>query len=105
MYIFILFNICTIFQALFCIDRSLSVALASRTLKVSRAEVLAYLGRYREAREIARKDIKSTDATYIRGLCLCYEDSVDKAFTHFSASSDWLLTTRRPKIFTRKPVI
>ena len=82
LYAFILFNICTIFQALFCIDRSLSVALASRTLKVSRAEVLAYLGRYGEAQEIAndllRMDNMNADAIYVRGLCLYYEDSVDK---------------------------
>jgi len=74
-------------KALFCIDRSLSVALASRTLKVSRAEVLAYLGRYGEAQEIAndllRMDNMNADAIYVRGLCLYYEDSVDKAFTHF----------------------
>jgi len=74
-------------KALLCIDRSLSVAFASRALKVSRAEVLAYLGRYGEAQEIAndllRMDNMNADAIYIRGLCLCYEDSVEKAFTHF----------------------
>ena len=58
------------------------MALASRTLKVSRAEVLAYLGRYGEAQEIAndllRMDNMNADAIYVRGLCLYYEDSVDK---------------------------
>jgi len=74
-------------KALFCIDRSLSVALASRSLKVARAECLAYLGRYAEAQEIAndllRLDNMNADAIYVRGLCLYYEDNVDKAFTHF----------------------
>jgi len=74
-------------KALFCIDRSLSVALASRPLKVARAECLAYLGRYGESQEIAndllRLDNMNADAIYVRGLCLYYEDNVDKAFTHF----------------------
>ena len=89
LYAFSLFNICTIFQALFCIDRSLSVALASRTLKVSRAEALAYLGRYGEAQEIAndllRMDNMNADAIYVRGLCLYYEDSVDKVGGMFTS--------------------
>ena len=54
---------------------------------MSRAEVLAYLGRYGEAQEIANDllsmDNMNADAIYVRGLCLCYEDSVEKAFTHF----------------------
>ena len=43
--------------------------------------------RYAEAQEIAndllRLDNMNADAIYVRGLCLYYEDSVDKAFTHF----------------------
>jgi len=74
-------------KALFCIDRALSVAVASHQLKVARAECLAYLGRYGEAQEIAndilRMDSMNADAIYVRGLCLYYEDNVDKAFTHF----------------------
>jgi len=74
-------------KALFCIDRALSVAVASHQLKVSRAECMAYLGRYGEAQEIAndilRMDSMNADAIYVRGLCLYYEDNVDKAFTHF----------------------
>jgi len=74
-------------KALFCIDRALSVAVASPQLKVARAECMAYLGRYAEAQEIAndilRLDSMNADAIYVRGLCLYYEDNVDKAFTHF----------------------
>lgn len=74
-------------KALFCIDRALSLAVASHQLKVARAECLAYLGRYGEAQEIAndilRMDSMNADAIYVRGLCLYYEDNVDKAFTHF----------------------
>ena len=75
------------FQALFCLDRALSISSASRQLKISRAECLAFLGRYGEAQEVAndilRLDNINADAIYVRGLCLYNEDNVDKAFTHF----------------------
>ena len=74
-------------QALFCLDRALSISSASRQLKISRAECLAFLGRYSEAQEVAndllRLDNINAEAIYVRGLCLYYEDNVDKAFTHF----------------------
>ena len=74
-------------QALFCLDRALSISSASRHIKISRAECLAFLGRYAEAQEIAndilRLDNINAEAIYVRGLCLYNEDNVDKAFTHF----------------------
>lgn len=74
-------------RALFCLDRALAVATAGRQLKISRSECLAFLGRYAEAQELAndllRQDSRCADAIYVRGLCLYYEDNVDKAFTHF----------------------
>ena len=76
-----------IFQSLFCLDRALAISSASRQLKISRAECLAFLGRYGEAQEVAndilRLDNINADAIYVRGLCLYNEDNVDKAFTHF----------------------
>ena len=96
-------------KALFCIDRAIGIAIASRQLKIWRAECLALLGRTPEAQELAndllRQDsrhegtlivvisahstlnlplfIRCADAVYVRGLCLYYEDNVAKAFTHF----------------------
>ena len=74
-------------QSLFCLDRALAISSASRQLKISRAECLAFLGRYGEAQEVAndilRLDNINADAIYVRGLCLYNEDNVDKAFTHF----------------------
>ena len=74
-------------KALFHVEQSLNIALASKRLKVKKAECLAYLGRYVEAQNIAndllRSDSMNADAMYVRGLCLYYEDFVDKAFTHF----------------------
>ena len=72
---------------MFCLDRALAISSASRQLKISRAECLAFLGRYGEAQEVAndilRLDNINADAIYVRGLCLYNEDNVDKAFTHF----------------------
>ena len=46
-----------------------------------------FAGRYAEAQNMAndllRSDSMNADAMYVRGLCLYYEDFVDKAFTHF----------------------
>ena len=48
---------------------------------------MAFLGRYKEAQEVAnellRNDSTNIEAIYIRGLCLYYEDNIDKAFSHF----------------------
>ena len=74
-------------KALFHLDQFLNAACASKRHKVKKAECLAYLGRYAEAQNIAndllRSDSMNADAMYVRGLCLYYEDFVDKAFTHF----------------------
>merc|ERR1712156_1210277 len=74
-------------KALFHVDQSLNIGIASKRLKVKKAECLAYLGRYVEAQSMAndllRSDSMNADAMYVRGLCLYYEDFVDKAFTHF----------------------
>ncbi len=73
--------------ALYHIEQALKIAAASRILKLSRAECLAFLGRYAEAQNVAndllRLDSTNVEAIYVRGLCLYYEDNVDKALTHF----------------------
>ena len=75
---------------------------------MSRAEVLAYLGRYGEAQEIANDllnmDNMSADTHYIWGSASATKTQLTRRSPIFSASSDWILTTRRPKIFTTKPV-
>ncbi len=74
-------------KALYHLDRALEIGVGCRQLKVLRSECLAFLGRYPEAQELAndllRQDQRCADAIYVRGLCLYYEDNVDKAFTHF----------------------
>lgn len=74
-------------KSLFCLDKVLEIATHSRRTKLLRAECLAYLGRYSEAQEVANEILRSenlnADAVYVRGLCLYYEDNIEKAFTHF----------------------
>ena len=49
--------------------------------------IFPFLGRYGESQNIAndllRSDGTNADAMFVRGLCLYYEDFVDKAFSHF----------------------
>jgi len=75
-------------KALYCLDKSLEIANYSVRTKTARAECLAFLGRYPEAQEAANSilqfDTMNADAIYVRGLCLYYEDNVDRAFTHFT---------------------
>jgi len=75
-------------KALWCLDKALEVANYSITIKTSRAECLAFLGRYAEASETANSvlqiDNMNADAIYVRGLCLYYEDNVERAFSHFA---------------------
>lgn len=75
-------------KSLWCLDKALEISTYSNSLKTSRAECLAFLGRYAEASETANSvlqiDNMNVDAIYVRGLCLYYEDNVDRAFSHFT---------------------
>jgi len=75
-------------KALYCFDKCLEFATHSLSLKASRAECLAFLGRYAEAQEVANGvlglDNMNADAYYVRGLCLYHEDNIDRAVSHFT---------------------
>ena len=75
-------------KSLWCLDKALEIASNSHIIRTSRAECLAFLGRYTEASEAANSvlqfDNMNADAIYVRGLCLYYEDNVDRAFSHFT---------------------
>lgn len=74
-------------KVVYCMDRVLDQAPSCARYKVRKAECLAFLGRYQEAQEIANSilhlDKGNADAIYVRGLCLFYQDNVEKAFSHF----------------------
>merc|ERR1719328_279783 len=75
-------------KSLWCLEKALEIANYSTTIKTSRAECLAFLGRYAEASEganaVLQIDNMNADAIYVRGLCLYYEDNVERAFSHFT---------------------
>ncbi|XP_064466243.1 dnaJ homolog subfamily C member 7-like isoform X5 [Ornithodoros turicata] len=74
-------------KVVYCMDRALQQAVACTKFKLVKAECLAFLNRVSEAREIAndmmRLEPTNADAMYVRGICLYYEDNIDKAFQHF----------------------
>jgi len=75
-------------RVIFCMDRCIELSPECSKFRVLKAECLALLKRYQEAQEIAndmlRWDSMNADAIYVRGLCLYYQDSIDKAFQHFT---------------------
>ncbi|XP_036405053.1 dnaJ homolog subfamily C member 7-like isoform X1 [Megalops cyprinoides] len=74
-------------KVVYCMDRALEFAPACHRFKILKAECLALLGRYPEAQSVAsdilRMDSTNGDALYVRGLCLYYEDCIDKAVQFF----------------------
>lgn len=74
-------------QTVFCLDRALDQATACVRMKLLKAECLVFLGRYQQAQELANDVVSSdqtnADAIYVRGLCLYYQDNLDRAFSHF----------------------
>uniref|UniRef100_A0AC11EJ48 DnaJ heat shock protein family (Hsp40) member C7 n=1 Tax=Ovis aries TaxID=9940 RepID=A0AC11EJ48_SHEEP len=74
-------------KVVFCMDRALEYAPACHRFKILKAECLAMLGRYPEAQSVAsdilRMDSTNADALYVRGLCLYYEDCIEKAVQFF----------------------
>lgn len=74
-------------KVVYCMDRCLDEAPNCSRYKLTKAECLAFLGRYQESQEIANNilhlDKTNVDAIYVRGMCLYYEDNIDSAFNHF----------------------
>ncbi|KAG9474210.1 hypothetical protein GDO78_004491 [Eleutherodactylus coqui] len=74
-------------KVVFCMDRALELAPACHRFKILKAECLALLGRYPDAQSVAsdilRMDSTNADALYVRGLCLYYEDCIEKAVQFF----------------------
>jgi DnaJ family protein C protein 7 len=74
-------------KVVYCVDRILGQGCRNSTFKLYKAECLTLLGRYQEAQEIAndviRADAQNVDAIYVRGMCLYYEDDIERAFSHF----------------------
>ncbi|XP_059471816.1 dnaJ homolog subfamily C member 7 [Neocloeon triangulifer] len=74
-------------RVVYCMDRCIAISPACPQFRLWKAESLAYLGRFQEGEELANevlsKDKSNVEAIYVRGLCLYYQDNVDKAIQHF----------------------
>ncbi|XP_076237616.1 tetratricopeptide repeat protein 2 isoform X2 [Calliopsis andreniformis] len=74
-------------KVVFCMDRCCDVSTSCARFKLTKAECLAFLGRYQEAQEIANDilhiDKQNADALYVRAMCLYYQGDIDRAFAHF----------------------
>lgn len=72
---------------IFCMDKSIELSPECKKFRILKAECLALLKRYQESQEIVndilRADSFCADAIYVRGLCLYYQDNMEKAFQHF----------------------
>lgn len=74
-------------KVVYCMDRCCDISTSCTCFKLKKAECLALLERYQEAQDIANDvlhiDKHNADALYIRGMCLYFQDDIDRAFTHF----------------------
>ena len=63
---------------------------------------MAFLGRYKEAQEVAndllRNDSTNIEAIYIRGLCLYYEDNIGMSNIWFKISPLGAITKMSVKL-------
>lgn len=73
--------------ALYHTDGCLKYAPASLKYKLLKAECLVLLGRITEANDLAvlcmQADSSNAEAVYVRGLCLYYQDNLEKGLIHF----------------------
>lgn len=81
-------------DVVYYMDRCLDEAPTCVRYKLTKAECLAFIGRFQEAQEIANSILHlnkgNADAIYIRGMCLFYEDNIDSALQHFQQVSKCL---------------
>lgn len=74
-------------KVVYCMDRCYEVSPFCARFKITKAECLAYLGRYSEAEfnanDVLNIDKQNVDAMYVQAICLYYQDNIDLAFKHF----------------------
>lgn len=74
-------------MVVFCMDRALDIATSCSRYKVLKAECLARLGNYQDAEVLANEvlafDKQDADAILVRGVCLYYQDAMDRAVPLF----------------------
>lgn len=74
-------------KVVYCMDRCCDISTSCTIFKLTKAECLAFLGRYKEAQKIVidilHFDKQNVDAMCIRAVCLYFQDNTDKAFAYF----------------------
>ncbi|XP_022103561.1 dnaJ homolog subfamily C member 7-like isoform X2 [Acanthaster planci] len=74
-------------KVVYNMDRAIDHSPACTKFKVKRAEALAKMRRITEASQainaVLMREPRNADAIYVRGLCLYYQDNMDKAIQHF----------------------
>lgn len=75
-------------KVIYYLNHILESCPACALYKVMRAEAYCLMGKYsdalRDVQNILIDDSLNSDALYVKGLCLYYQDYVDRAFQHFS---------------------
>ncbi|XP_076350616.1 dnaJ homolog subfamily C member 7-like isoform X3 [Tachypleus tridentatus] len=73
-------------KVIWCMDKALIQARASTIFRLVKAECMVHLKRYQEAKcisnDILHVDNSNVDALYISGMCLYYQDTLEKALNN-----------------------
>lgn len=93
-------------KVVYLMDRALQHSGFSNQFLTLKAECLAYLGRYQESQEIVNdivmKDQTNSEALFVRGMCLYYQDNAEKAFQHFQRVLQYSPDHSKAKSFYKK---
>lgn len=93
-------------KVIYLMDRALQHSNYCSQYLILKAECLALLGRYQESQEIVNdivmKDQTNSDALFVRGMCLYYQDNAEKAFQHFQRVLQYSPDHLRAKSFYKK---
>lgn len=93
-------------KVIYLMDRALQNSTNSTAFLILKAECLVYMGRYQEAQEIANdvvmKEQTNSDALFVRGMCLYYQDNAEKAFQHFQRVLQFSPDHYKAKSFYKK---
>lgn len=93
-------------KVIYLLDRALQNSHCSTQFQILKAECLVYLNRYQEAQEIANdvvmKEQTNSDALFVRGMCLYYQDNAEKAFQHFQRVLQFSPDHQKARSFFKK---
>lgn len=93
-------------KVVYLVDRALQHSGFCNQFLTLKAECLALLGRYQESQEIVNdlvmKDQTNSDALFVRGMCLYYQDNSEKAFQHFQRVLQYSPDHTKAKSFYKK---